>query len=308
MSPPVVHLDEMQNEPLDDRVASFLDEVRSQYGRLPLPSPSAQLSQLFATGLSIEKGDRPVTAASNANGPAAQAAGLPKWTRRRDMLKQALGSMATKVAAGATGAALTLGGLGAAGALPGPVQMAAANVAEVVGVDLPAPEQPAPDPSDETTTTTTIAAPAPAEGGDTAAGDTGAPGTPTPENPVPPTAAPAMSPVPTSVSEAAHTHDFDDECGNHGHYVSHFARTGEEPQCAKDARAAQAAQPAQPSAAPAPAAQAQQAPAAGATAEDSGAGAKARGKHAKGGGQAKAQAERKAAKKGGGGKGKGRKR
>lgn len=43
---------------------------------------------------------------------------------------------------------------------------------------------------------------------------------------------------PTSVSEAAQNHHFDEACGNHGAYVSHFARTGEEPECAVAARAA----------------------------------------------------------------------
>ena len=41
--------------------------------------------------------------------------------------------------------------------------------------------------------------------------------------------------VPTSVSEAAHNHAFDEACGNHGAYVSHFARTGEEAPCATGA-------------------------------------------------------------------------
>ena len=36
------------------------------------------------------------------------------------------------------------------------------------------------------------------------------------------------------VSEAAHNHDFDEACGNHGTYVSHIARTGEPPACATE--------------------------------------------------------------------------
>lgn len=52
---------------------------------------------------------------------------------------------------------------------------------------------------------------------------------------------PATAPVPTSVSEAAKNHQFDEACGNHGAYVSHFARTGEEPECATAARGAAAA-------------------------------------------------------------------
>ena len=48
----------------------------------------------------------------------------------------------------------------------------------------------------------------------------------------------ASVPVPTSQSEAAQTHAFDEACGNHGAYVSYFAQTGEEPACATAARAA----------------------------------------------------------------------
>lgn len=47
---------------------------------------------------------------------------------------------------------------------------------------------------------------------------------------------PATVPVPTVQSEAAQNHAFDEACGNHGAYVSHFARTGEEPECATAAR------------------------------------------------------------------------
>ena len=237
MRRPDVHPGEMQDEQLDEGVASFLAELRSAFGSPPMAPPGARLSALFATGLAIEKGDRAATAGSNANGPVPQAAGLPKGTRRQGMIKQTLGSLAAKMAAGALGAALAVGGLGTAGALPGPLQMAASNAAGVVGLDLPAPDEggtaPVADQPDDgqattttttttTTPTTTSTVPDPEEEG--ASGP--APGSP--------------SPVPTSQSEAAHTHDFDEACGNHGAYVSHFARHGEEPQCAKDARRASA--------------------------------------------------------------------
>ena len=55
----------------------------------------------------------------------------------------------------------------------------------------------------------------------------------------------ASVPVPTTQSEAAHTHAFDEACGNHGAYVSAFAHTGEAPECATS--------PAEPAAADAPA-------------------------------------------------------
>jgi hypothetical protein len=53
----------------------------------------------------------------------------------------------------------------------------------------------------------------------------------------------AAVPVPTSVDEAAQTHEFDEACGNHGAYVSQFAQTGTEPDCAVQARAGTAATP-----------------------------------------------------------------
>ena len=161
------------------------------------------------------------------------------------MLKQMAGSLAGKVTAGMTGAALAVGGLGVAGALPGPVQMAAANVADVVGVDLPTPDDatsPGTDAgqagTEQTTTTTTVAK---EEDGKPSDGGEAPTSQPKPEGTTDATPG-SYGPVPTSQSEAAHNHDFDAACGNHGAYVSHFARTGEEPQCAQDARKGQAGQ------------------------------------------------------------------
>ncbi|MDP8991953.1 MAG: hypothetical protein M3N31_02700 [Actinomycetota bacterium] len=221
----------MQDELLDERVANFVADLRSAYGSLPLPPARPGLSTLFATGLTIDKGDRTVTAGSNANGPRSQAAGLPKWGRRR-MFKQAMGSLAAKVAAATTGAMLAVGGLGVAGALPGPLHTVASDAADVVGLELPADEEATdpvadqPEGEDPADQVTTPDGEEPVEEGDE--------GTEGDEEDATPG---ALAPVPTSTSEAAHIHDFDEACGNHGAYVSHFARTGEEPQCARDARA-----------------------------------------------------------------------
>ena len=57
------------------------------------------------------------------------------------MFKHAMGSLAAKVAAGTTGAMLAVGGLGVAGALPGPLQTVASDAADVVGLDVPADEE-----------------------------------------------------------------------------------------------------------------------------------------------------------------------
>ena len=156
------------------------------------------------------------------------------------MFKHAMGSLAAKVAAGTTGAMLAVGGLGVAGALPGPLQMVASDAADVVGLEAPADEEVAdpvvdePEGEDPTDPVTSPDGEEPAEGeGD----EEGEDPTAEPEGDEEDATPGALAPVPTSVSEAAHIHDFDEACGNHGAYVSHFARTGEEPQCARDARA-----------------------------------------------------------------------
>lgn len=97
------------------------------------PPPSAALAYVLDHGpvaqrLSAEKGDLPVTAASNAPGSAWQASGLPK--RRRIMIVEWMAglSLAAKVGLGVTVAVASVAGAGAAGVLPGPAQEAFASV------------------------------------------------------------------------------------------------------------------------------------------------------------------------------------
>jgi hypothetical protein len=123
-------------------LAAFVDEMRS-LASVPPPAPSAVLASVLASGLTtIEKGDLPATAASNVHGPARQAAGLPKWRKRR-MIPTLLSGIAAKLAGlglaakaglGLSMAVASVTAAGAAGVLPDPVQHA---VAEAVGAVTP---------------------------------------------------------------------------------------------------------------------------------------------------------------------------
>jgi hypothetical protein len=146
--------------------------------------------------------------------------------------KRLFASIPSKIAAGVVGALLA-GSLGA-GAMTGTIQLTSNEdevSTEVVTEPAPAVEDTeavvddAPE-ADEVDDAAEDAADVEADGAAKEAGD------------------PTTAPVPTSVSEAAHNHQFDEACGNHGAYVSHFARTGEEPECATTARTGEAVAPA----------------------------------------------------------------
>ncbi|MFP5375580.1 MAG: hypothetical protein ACLGIO_02210 [Acidimicrobiia bacterium] len=112
-------------------LAAFAGELR-RMAKGPVPAPSVPLATMLAEGLFTEKGDLPVTAASNVPGPAPQAAGLPKW-RRRKMIEFLAGlSVAAKAAFGVSMAAASVTAAGAAGVLPAPAQSAVANAVEAV--------------------------------------------------------------------------------------------------------------------------------------------------------------------------------
>jgi hypothetical protein len=100
----------------------------------PLPVPSQQLAQMLAEGISTEKGDLLVTAASNVTGPAPQAAGLPKWRKKKMVVAEFLAGLgfAAKAAFGMTAAAAAVTAGGAAGVLPGPAQGAVSTAVETV--------------------------------------------------------------------------------------------------------------------------------------------------------------------------------
>ena len=146
------HLDDHHDEMLEDFnlddpdgpdlfteawLVPFAQDVRFA-SRGPAPVPSPQLSSLFEggalrSGLSNDKGDLLVTAASNVHGPAStQAAGLPNWRKESPMPLAFLAALfgkitgigtAAKAAIATTTAFATMTVAGAAaGVLPGPVQ------------------------------------------------------------------------------------------------------------------------------------------------------------------------------------------
>lgn len=188
----------------DPRLTNFMASVRDAYAASTPPAPGEELRALFATGLEV---DGPPTTTS----------------RRRRMFSDVFKAVPGKVAAGLLGATLAYTGLGAAGALPAPLSLASSDDdTEQVVVDDTTSTTLGEDEGDGTTPTTVTE-----EDADT---DT--------DTKVVEDVDLALVPVPTSVSEAAHNHAFDEACGNHGKYVSHFARTGTEPECATAARTA----------------------------------------------------------------------
>jgi hypothetical protein len=114
----------------------FAQDVRFA-SRGPAPVPSPQLTSLFEggalrSGLSNDKGDLLVTAASNVHGPAPQVAGLPNWRKETPMPLAFLSALISKITGMGTAAkaaiamttafaTMTVAGA-AAGVLPGPVQ------------------------------------------------------------------------------------------------------------------------------------------------------------------------------------------
>ncbi|MBW3658147.1 MAG: hypothetical protein KY457_05880, partial [Actinobacteria bacterium] len=109
--------DEMDRSPFDEPdLAAFTRDLRHLAGRAQHRA-SPELSAMLSGHLSIDKGDLPATAASNAHGSAdRQRAGLP--TRRFSQMRIAL---ITKLAGLSAAAKIGLGGAVAAAAVGGGV-------------------------------------------------------------------------------------------------------------------------------------------------------------------------------------------
>jgi hypothetical protein len=148
---------------------AFVLDVRAAAAG-PVPAPSLAFEQVLTRGFSTDQGDLPATAASNANGPAPQAAGLPKWRSAQMKVSRYVAglSIAAKITLGAGCVFAATAGAGAAGVLPGPVQDA---------VDAVTPFHGDPGAGDPTTTTLPPT-------GDAGSGT--APGTPTGDAGTPP--------------------------------------------------------------------------------------------------------------------------
>jgi hypothetical protein len=106
-------------------LATFVTAVRSEATMVPA-RPNAMLAEVLAHGISADKGELPVTAASNVHGPATQVSGPPK-RRIRTVLelmiaKLAALGLAAKAGAAVAAVAATTAGAGAAGVLPDTLQ------------------------------------------------------------------------------------------------------------------------------------------------------------------------------------------
>jgi hypothetical protein len=121
-----------------DWLVPFVEGLGSVSSR-PAPVVRPALAMLLAEGLSTVKGDLPATAASNVTGPASQAAGLPKWRKKKMLITELLAGLTTKLAGLGLAAKATLGltlaaasttAAGAVGVLPAPVQHAVASVVD----------------------------------------------------------------------------------------------------------------------------------------------------------------------------------
>lgn len=245
----------MHDDHLDAATGDFLAELRATFAGDAPPAAGDGLVAFFA---------------GVAPHPSAAPTGGRSLPRRRPVFLEVLKSLPSKVAATGLGVMIGVAGLGAAGALPGSM-MLTSNDSEVAAAPC-APEEEgeeieaAEEETSETDTETESAEPAEGTGeatetdpeteeceseeagegeddaedaGDTEVEDGAEEGEDAEdaEEPVDVTSL-ADVPVPSRQSEAAKTHAFDEACGNHGKYVSHFARYGEEPECATAARAA----------------------------------------------------------------------
>lgn len=198
-------------------VAGFLRQAASAFPADP-PAPGPELALLMAAGLAA---------------PVASVRMNP--TRSPSMIRTALSTLPGKLALAAAGLTFATAGLGVASALPGPLQDVADGIGSVVGLDPSLPDGATTTTSPEVTTTpTTEASTTPTTAGTT---PSTAGTTPTTVGPTPTTLGPgALAPAATTAAEAAHIHDFDEACGNHGRYVSYVAKNGTEPSCAAEVR------------------------------------------------------------------------
>jgi hypothetical protein len=108
----------IETDPGLDDVDAFLDAMRTEFGATPPPEPRPTLASTL-------DGRRPLRPAA---GPRVHPT-FPDRRRRPHVLRP--------VAAFATAGVLLFGGLAPAGALPGPVQRATADVTSHLGIHLP---------------------------------------------------------------------------------------------------------------------------------------------------------------------------
>lgn len=190
------------DELLTGPTAAFVADLRAA-AHGPAPEAAAELQALFA---------------STATVTAPPATTTPRRTPVSDA-KRLLTTIPSKVAAGVLGALLA-GSLGA-GAMTGTISLASNESDVTDSTEVLADDEQLVEEEDELEVQE-VEVDVEEEDGDDEPKDAGDPTT---------------APIPTTVDEAAKNHQFDEACGNHGAYVSHFARTGEEPECALTVRA-----------------------------------------------------------------------
>lgn len=183
----------MHDDRLDPSAAGFVQDLRTAFASTEAPPAGAQLRAAFDGVTATTR--RPVARAARPT------------ERSRFMFLEVFKSLPSKISAAALGAAIAISGLGAAGALPGSMVLTSNEAEEVELV-----EEDAVKGADEGSEAGAVEEREGSEGVES--GETG----PSDE----------ASPVAT----AAQNHEFDEACGNHGAYVSHFARHGEAPECA----------------------------------------------------------------------------
>lgn len=123
---------------LPPSLAAIADELR-ELAAGPVPEPTPQLAALLANGFSAEGGDLPATTALDVPGAMPGAAAPGKGKRRSRLAGFVAGlSAAAKAGLGAGVAMASVTAVGAAGALPGPVQnVVATGLEALTSFDLP---------------------------------------------------------------------------------------------------------------------------------------------------------------------------
>jgi hypothetical protein len=129
-------------------LTSFVRDMKDTYQVSPDGTSEARhLAAIFeAAHLLADKSEPVARPASKADGPATQASGLPK--KRRKLVSARLDSIVARTVVGVAVFATT-GSFAFAGTLPDPLQQAAVDVADTVGVTLPDPDESSSDENDD---------------------------------------------------------------------------------------------------------------------------------------------------------------
>ena len=131
-----------------EALTSFVQDMKDTYQVSPDETSEARhlAAIVEAAHLLPDKSEPVARSASKADGPATQASGLPK--KRRKLVSARLDSIVVRTVVGVAVFA-TAGSLAFAGTLPDPLQQAAVDVADTVGVTLPDPDESSSDENED---------------------------------------------------------------------------------------------------------------------------------------------------------------